>query len=252
MIALAGVGAASAADLAPRYAKAPPMVAAASSWTGCYAGGNIGAGWQHTAVTDVDPSLVGTGDAGADTGTGVVGGGQVGCDYQFAPNWVAGVQGMFDGTNVRGSHFASAIYAGDPFDNFASHANWFGTLTARLGYAVMPQTLFYVKGGVAWLHNDYRDVDSSGLVNPPYVGQASATRTGWTIGGGGEYMFTPNWSVFAEYDYAGFGSKTLAFTYNCGAACGFNDPYLYSQKQNFQTVLVGINYRWGGPIVARY
>ena len=58
--------------------------------------------------------------------------------------------------------------------------------------------------------------------------------------------------MFAEYNYAGFSSKTSAFTYNCGAACGFNDPYLFSPKQNFQTVLVGLNYRWGGPVVARY
>jgi len=112
--------------------------------------------------------------------------------------------------------------------------------------------LLYVKGGVAWVHTNYSDVDPSGTVFLPYTGGASATRTGWTIGGGGEYRLNQNWSLFAEYNYIGLGSKTLGFTYSCGAACGFSDPYLYSEKQNLQTVLVGLNYRLGGPIVARY
>jgi opacity protein-like surface antigen len=61
-----------------------------------------------------------------------------------------------------------------------------------------------------------------------------------------------NWSVFAEYSYIGLGSKTRGYTYNCGAGCGFPDPYLYSDKNNFQSVLVGVNYRFGGPVVAKY
>ena len=34
---------------------------------------------------------------------GVIGGGQVGCDYQVSPNWVIGVQGNFDAATLRGS-----------------------------------------------------------------------------------------------------------------------------------------------------
>jgi outer membrane immunogenic protein len=162
---------------------------------------------------------------------------------------------MFDGASVNGNHVASIAYAGDASETFSSRVDWFSTLTARLGYAVMPQTLLYVKGGAAWAHESYKDVDPSGLINPPYAGQAGGTRTGWTIGAGGEYLLSPNWSVFVEYNYVDFGSKVFAFTYNCGAACGFPDPYHYSERQNLQTVLVGLNYRfnWGnGPVVARY
>jgi outer membrane immunogenic protein len=251
-----GIGPAFAADLSkPVYTKAPAAIPLAN-WTGCYGGGNIGAGWQRTAVTDAEAGTQPPLDAGSDTGLGFVGGGQIGCDYQFASNWVVGMQGMFDGASVNGNHLASIAYAGDASEAFSSKVDWFSTLTARLGYAVMPQTLLYVKGGAAWARESYTDVDPSGLVNPPYAGQAAGTRTGWTIGAGGEYLFTPNWSVFAEYNYVDFGSKVFAFNYSCGAACGpaFPDPYHYAEKQNLQTVLVGLNYRfnWGnGSLAAR-
>ena len=253
--AVLGIGPALAADLpAAVYTKAPAAIPV-TGWTGCYLGGNIGAGWQRTAVTDAEPGTPPPLDAGADTGTGVAGGGQLGCDYQFASSWVVGVQGLFDGASVYGNHFASVAYAGDASESLSSRTDWFGTLTARLGYAVMPQALLYVKGGAAFAHTSYTDVDPSGLVNPPYAGQASGVRTGWTVGAGGEYKLSPDWSVFAEYDYAGFGSRVYGFTYNCGAACGFADPYHYSERQNLQTVLVGLNYRFNvgsAPVVARY
>jgi len=251
--ALIGIGAASAADLPRPYTKAPVVVPAIYTWTGCYVGGNLGGGWQRTTATDVDPSNAGAfSDAGTDRGSGVVGGGQIGCDYQFASNWVVGVQGMVDGADVHGSHIAPFAYAGDNTELISPATDWFGTLTARLGYAVSPQALLYVKGGAAWVHTNYSDADPANPLGPSYSGGASSTRTGWLIGGGGEYLLTQNWSIFAEYNYIGLGTKTLAFTYNCGAVCGFNDPYLYSEKQNLQTLLVGVNYRFGGSVVAKY
>jgi len=244
-----------AADLPARsYSKAPAIVPMVSSWTGCYVGGNIGYGSQRNRTTDVDPSNAGFfSDVGSDTGSGVVGGGQVGCDYQFAGNWVVGIQGMFDGADVKGSHIDPFAYSGDTSEYHSAKADWFGTLTARLGYAVTPDTLLYVKGGAAWVHETFIDADpvaTGGL--PVYSGQATTARTGWTVGGGGEYKFSMNWSVFVEYDYIGLGSKTSGYSYNCGAACGFPNPYLYSDRNDFQTVLVGLNYRFGGPVVAKY
>ncbi len=256
-VALVAIGAApaSAADLPARtYTKAPPIAPVVTSWTGCYVGGNIGYGWQRNSTTDVDPSSIGLfSDVGRDTGSGIAGGGQVGCDYQFAGNWVIGIQGMFDGADVKGSHVAPFAYSGDNTESHSTKADWFGTLTARLGYAVTPDTLFYVKGGGAWVHENFTDVDPTAVDPfPAYSGQAAGTRAGWTVGGGGEYKFNMNWSVFAEYNYIGLGSKTTGYSYSCGAACFFPNPYLYSDKNNFQTVLVGLNYRFGGPLLARY
>ena len=97
------------------------------------------------------------------------------------------------------------------------NTDWFATLTGRVGYAIVPQALLYVKGGAAWARATYSDVDPSGTTYAPFSGQASATPSGWTIGGGTEYAFRPNWSVFVEYDYIDLGSRNVALTYNCGA-----------------------------------
>jgi outer membrane immunogenic protein len=230
-----------------------PVAAPVYSWIGCYIGGNVGYGWQGNKPSD--PSF--SGDIGSDTGSGVVGGGQVGCDYQFSGSkWVVGIAGMFDGAGVKGSHSVPFAYAGDSAETMTFNTDWFATLTGRVGYAVVPQALLYFKGGAAWAHTTYSDVDPSGATYAPFSGQANATPSGWTIGGGTEYAFRPNWSVFVEYDYIDLGSRNVALTYNCGAGCGFANPYTFRETQNLQTILVGLNYRFGGigtaPFSARY
>jgi outer membrane immunogenic protein len=124
--------------------------------------------------------------------------------------------------------------------------NWFATLTGRVGYAVQPMTLLYVKGGVAWVRSKYTECCEPALAAPaPPVaadGVASATRTGWTAGGGVEYMFAPNWSVFVEYNYIGLGTDAITFQPINTTPTSF----AYDIKQNVQTVLVGVNFRWGG------
>jgi len=97
-ISLLGIAAASAADLPARpvYTKAPAYVVPSISWTGCYVGGNAGGGWTKVNVGGVafagvpNPFI----DYGGQNGSAVMGGGQVGCDYQFASNWVVGIQGQ--------------------------------------------------------------------------------------------------------------------------------------------------------------
>jgi outer membrane immunogenic protein len=240
-IALAGAavvfssGLAVSADLdaPPSAYPAPPHSPVSHGWTGCYVGGNLGFGWTR------DHSFDGALDTGSDTGTGVVGGGQVGCDYQI-DNWVVGIQGMFDGTGVAGNH----AYTGVPTDALGFNARWFGTLTGRLGYAVQPQTLLYVKGGAAWLGANYTDVDPSGSIYPPYTGSGNATLGGWTVGGGIEYALKDHWSVFTEYDFADLGSHNVSLSYDCGTRCGFANPYTYREVLSLQTVVVGINRRF--------
>ena len=51
LAAVAMTGSAFAADMAPRYAKAPPPApVVVYSWTGCYIGGNVGGGWARTSA----------------------------------------------------------------------------------------------------------------------------------------------------------------------------------------------------------
>ena len=218
-----GLTAASAADLgrpgpAPVYAKAP--MAAPLSWTGCYLGGNVGGGFANNK--DSDP-LSGGADLGSDSPTGVVGGGQVGCDYQVSA-WVFGLQGLIDWSDLKGSH---AIPGSLGLVTISNDNKWFATATARIGYAVQPALLIYARGGAAWTHDDM-----SAAVLGFTVDSASASRMGWTAGGGLEYMFAPNWSVFAEYNFMDFGTKTVNFP-----LAGPLDA-----KQDIQTATVGVNW----------
>ena len=219
-----------AADLpqrpGPAY-KAPVMVAApVATWTGCYIGGNIGGAFG-------DASVSGPGGTVSTNGSGFAGGGQVGCDYQFSGGWVIGFRDMFDGTsNKKSGTFGSGLLAGD-VANFNNQ--WFDTLTGRIGYAVQPGWLLYFQGGAAWGHTS-TNVTFNGL----QIGQTSNTKTGWTIGGGAEWMFAPHWSAFLEGNYMDFGSNsgTVVTPVLCPAGCSI------SGKATEATVLVGVNYRF--------
>ena len=91
----------------PAASFAPPF-----SWTGCYLGGHLGGGWAQKNITDpvqlVQDGFLG---AGATVGvttvgaapSGIVIGGQIGCDYQFASTWVIGVEGAALGSTMNGS-----------------------------------------------------------------------------------------------------------------------------------------------------
>ena len=222
-----------AADLPQRpvYREpAPMMVAPTPMWTGCYVGGNIGGAFGDASVSGPAGGTVST------NGSGFAGGGQVGCDYQFSGGWVIGFRDMFDGTsNKRSGTFATGTLAGD-VANFNNQ--WFDTLTARLGYAVQPNWLLYFQGGAAWGHTS-TNITFAGL----QIGQTSSTRTGWTIGGGAEWMFAPHWSAFLEGNYMDFGSNSGNVTVpGVGIVPAFSAPV--TAKATETTVLVGVNYRF--------
>ena len=112
--AVAMTGSAVAADMAPRYAKAPPPApVVVYNWTGCYIGGNIGGGWARTTQERTESSasdwLFRPTNYGSSDGSDFVGGAQIGCDYQFAGNWVLGIQGMYDYARIDSSHFLTAF-----------------------------------------------------------------------------------------------------------------------------------------------
>ena len=233
-IATLGSVSAMAADMPQRPAyKAPMMMAPAPTWTGCYIGANIGGAFGSASATDVSTGAEVSGD-----GSGFAGGGQIGCDYQFSGGFVVGIRNMFDGTsNDKSGTFPANAFGGTPaVANFNNQ--WFDTLTARLGYAVVPDWLLYFQGGAAWAHTS-----TNVTVGGVQFGQTSRTRTGWTIGGGVEWMFAPHWSAFLEGNYMDLGSTnrnivTPASIPACAAGCAF------STKATESTVLVGVNYRF--------
>jgi outer membrane immunogenic protein len=104
---------------------------------------------------------------------------------------------------------------------------WFDTLTGRVGYAVQPAWLLYFQGGAAWAHT------SANFGGAGIAGQTSNSRTGWTIGGGAEWMFAPHWSAFLEGNYMDFGSTS-----------GSVGVVPITVKATESNVLVGVNYHF--------
>jgi outer membrane immunogenic protein len=216
-----------AADMPPRPEyKAPAAIAAAPTWTGCFIGGNVGAISADASITNVN-----TGDSikSSNTNTGAAGGGQIGCNYQFNSGLVVGFRNMFDVTSLsKSATFPTGAFAG--FTG-TTKTQWFHTATARLGYAAMPNALIYLQGGAAWANTTQSITNAAGV----QVADANnKSKTGYTLGGGFEYMLDRNWSAFIEYDYLGFGTDTR--TTSTGIPV--------SAKADLQTVLLGVNYRF--------
>jgi len=234
LIALGATVPALAADLAARpYTKAPPAVyAPIYNWTGFYIGGHVGGAFSG------DNSFAGTTN-GSDDGR-FLGGVQIGADYQFAPNWVLGIEGQWSwlGNNNNGVAFTGAG-AGFVYNN---DQRGLGSVTGRVGYTWGP-ALLYVKGGYAY--SDYSDSLTFGGA-PQAFALNSSHHDGYTVGAGLEYMFAQNWSAKIEYQYYDFG-KTNFVTPAVLTPFG-------STRNDEHTVKAGLNYRfnWGGPVVAKY
>jgi outer membrane immunogenic protein len=161
-------------------------------WTGCYFGGHVGGVWTRKEWVVRDPASPFFGQSdGSHNADGFLGGVQGGCDYQFAGGFVIGVAGDYAWTDASGSHF-SPLFPGavnhTKVDSLAS-------VTGRIGWA-WDRFLGYVKGGGAWERDKYDFID--GVL----IGTLDDTRSGWTVGVGGEYAFTNFVTGFIEYNYS--------------------------------------------------
>jgi outer membrane immunogenic protein len=228
-----------AADL-PVKAPRMPVLAPAFTWTSCFLGAHAGGGWGRKDITDpvavVEDALGLPPTPGVTTAhvspSGAVIGGQFGCDYQFAPNWVVGVEGAISGATMKGDTTVG-LSDGTPA-MVTARTDFLGSVTGRFGYAV-DRWLYYVRGGAAWAGDKYTITGNS------FSGfEALDTRPGWTVGAGIEWAFARNWSARLEYDYYGLGTRTILID---PANLGHVDV-----KQNAQTVKLGVNFHvWGGP-----
>jgi outer membrane immunogenic protein len=263
VFAASGAVSASAADLPARtYSKAPALVAApVYSWSGCYLGGNVGGGWgTRTGDRGIINSGNGTLNAGIgvpaelDTGSsGVIGGAQAGCNYQIGAI-VFGVEADIQGSDIHGN---STNFFPSPNGGITDatttrgedRLDWFGTARARIGFTPTNNLLLFGTGGLA-----YGGVKNSAtLVLTPigdgnYAGSTSETKIGWTAGVGGEYAFANNWSVKLEYLYLDLGTTAVRMV-DPGRPGTFID-YGFRHRDNI--VRAGLNYHFGGPIVAKY
>jgi outer membrane immunogenic protein len=244
LLGIAGVIAlaapASAADLAARpYAKAPAMIAAVYDWSGFYVGANGGWGSSHKCWDNITAAGVFIANEGCHDATGGVAGGQIGWRMQSGA-FVFGLEGQGNWADLKGRNQSLVAPA---FDN-ESRIGAFGLFTGQIGYAVN-NVLLYVKGGGAVTDDRFRDfVTGTGTIASTTVHD---TRWGGVVGVGIEYGFTPNWSAAVAYDHLFMGSRDYGFTTTPGNVA-FNERI----KQDVDLVTVRVNYRWGGPVVAKY
>jgi outer membrane immunogenic protein len=246
LVALGVTAPASAADLAARpYAKAPaPMMAAIYDWSGFYIGLNGGGGSAHKCWDFVTPASTFVGAEGCHNATGGTVGGQLGYRWQ-ASNWVFGLEAQGNWANFTGNNgnlLAGGVFGTGLTD--ASKVNAFGLFTGQVGYA-WNSALFYVKGGAAVTNDSYRTYFA--VVPGVTTDSVSETRWGGTIGAGLEFGFAPNWSVGLEYDHMFMGTRNLTAVTPGGV---FSATDRISQGVDIGTVR--LNYRWGGPVVAKY
>jgi outer membrane immunogenic protein len=222
-----------AADLAVP----PPELPPAFSWSSCYGGGQAGGGWGQKNLTDsagVLSPITGFSSANLNI-NGYVLGGQFGCDYQFAPNWLAGIEGAAAGGSIAGN-VGVAQPLGIPGDtaNFKETTDLLTSVTGRVGYA-WDHWLLYAKGGAAWASDKY--AASGTFLGTPFDLQGTENRIGWTAGLGIEWAFAKEWSLRVEYDYYGFGRRSVTFIDATTGNIGPEDI-----TQTIQIVKLGLNF----------
>jgi outer membrane immunogenic protein len=221
--------------------KAPPPREFLSIWQGLYVGGHAGGAWGDTGTHDTftyvgDPEFNGNLRS-----TGFIGGAQAGYNFQYG-SFVFGLEGDLGYLGLKASKDASfhegtctghysdgstITYSGQYCDvnaKYSSSSNLYGDLTGRFGYATA-HTLFYAKGGFAFLNADFKanyaggncTFDKGGCggnfnVPSTFNFGRNGTLTGWTIGVGAEYALSPSWSIKAEYQHFDFGSMSYAYS----------------------------------------
>jgi outer membrane immunogenic protein len=213
--------------LAADLVKAPPPAPVpAYNWTGLYIGAIFGGAWASGELTDnfSGVSFIGT-------NSGVIGGGQIGYNWQVSPQFVLGVEGTFAGTSISNSGSTLTIFNGDVLQGTAK-TNWISTVAARFGYAAN-NLLFYGKGGGGWVRNSATVTD----VTTGFSVSGSNTNSGWLVGVGVEYGVTANWTMKFEYDYLELNDWTT------NASTVFPGD-TFTLKRDINMFAVGMNYKF--------
>jgi outer membrane immunogenic protein len=149
-------------------------------------------------------------------------------------------------------------------DALSQKLQWFGTLRGRIGPTITPTVLLYVTGGLAYGEvktfeavNGVNITGQNGTNNSTSTPVAAAfgstsTRVGWTVGGGIEGAIGGNWTAKLEYLYMDLGTVSASFITPILTPAGSLLGIRYSSHITDNILRVGVNYRFGGPVVARY
>jgi outer membrane immunogenic protein len=250
-----------AADMSVKAA--PPMRAALYNWTGFYVGANIGYSVSNDRVSS---NLFLPGDGSTTVPftdfvvapKGVLGGGQVGYNWQAGRNWLVGFKADIQAANQTDTACSNNCInqGGGQTNKFTTEQKlqYFGTLRGRLG-VVSDNVLFYATGGAAFGHvSQTVTASEQSITNTPATsgaslvsGVAGETLFGWAAGGGIEAALSGNWTLKAEYLYMNLGDmKPNVFN----TVTSFPPPTPFAVTTNStirdHIVRVGVNYRFGG------
>jgi outer membrane immunogenic protein len=229
MVALTSV--ARAADVpakAPIYVPAP-----VADWTGPYLGVQGGAVRRDVLA---ELGLFGFELDGSKTGGTV--GAVLGYNWQH-DRFVYGLEGDWSWIGARTSDLTNLHQISTSFD-----VNWLSTIRGRAGLA-LDSTLFYLTGGAAFGHikNTFAFSVTDAVA---FSFTQNETKSGWTVGAGGEYMFAPNWTARAEWRYVDLGKNGVPCkpgTQSCEAPSGeFSNTLMLG--------LIGVNYKFGSSHAA--
>jgi outer membrane immunogenic protein len=267
---LAMAAPAAAADL-PIYRKAPPPPP--SSWTGFYVGGEVGgkwadATWTTTSLSDpaIPPTKIDTSSPADFRTSSIRAGGYFGYNWQFAPQWVGGVE--FDIAYADKTATMMGIpgctilcipgFPGPVLDQSSVRFRSDESARARLGFLINPTTLLYGAGGIAWQNIQASATCQHSVPDPlcnfvpgnPFATATDTfTRAGWTAGGGIELLFQRNWIARAEYRYSYFGPRDGLLDLSVPSG---TSSVGYQLKANTQIATFGLAYKFGGPLVTKY
>jgi outer membrane immunogenic protein len=229
-VTVLGMAPALAADLPVRTYTKAPVPAPVLTWGGFYLGVEGGGGFGKDELRINGKALANTDISGA------LGGGVIGYNWQLPNNLVFGIEGKLDAADISGT--SACLNVDKPADCHSKLDSLFSA-TGRVGYAFGP-TLLYVKGGGAWAN------DKTSITAAAGAASGSATRSGWTIGAGLEYMIVPSWSAKIEYDYYDFGNKTVTLVDQGGVA---NDLH---SNLTVNTIKAGVNYHFGDSFSPKF
>jgi outer membrane immunogenic protein len=213
-------------------------MAAIYDWSGFYIGVNGGGGSAHTCWDLLLPVAPGGSIAqGCHNATGGTVGGQIGYRWQSA-NWVFALEGQGNWADFSGDNVAPV--GGNPFGGLTDRTriDSFGLITGQVGYA-WNNVLGYVKGGAAVVGEKYDALTFA---------SGRETRWGGTLGAGLEIGFAGNWTVGVEYDHIFLNDRNVTLMAVAGGVAGTDRI----RQDSVDMGLVRLNYRWGGPVVAKY
>ena len=278
--------------------KSAPVSTPAPKWTGFYAGLNAGAILSGTNSANVatyplwNPAYYYNGNASnifsSEAASGIfplryggfLGGGQIGYNLQLPVMEKAVIVGFetdFQGDTATGNvtnSFRIAPVANIGLWYAISKMNtgmyFFGSAKAKFGYLITPNVMLYANGGFAYggvnFSNSLFEVGIAGQSNftaPGYYtgyGSKSTMLSGWTAGGGLEWMLTHNLSAKIQYDYYDLGS-VYTNSVNTRYTTVPNYPIYFLQASQASTrfngnvIRMGVNYHFNfasAPVVAKY